>query len=521
MKALGIGEICQAVGGRWMRRADGHVAKGVTTDSREVKKDWLFIALRGERFDGHAFIGQAAAGGAVAAIVHSQAALPAGAEGRFPAGLIGVDDTLEALGRLGAYYRSICPARVIAVTGSNGKTTVKRMIHHILSRRFRGSCSPKSFNNNIGVPLTLLGVEADDQYVVCELGTNAPGEIASLAALCKPRIAVITSVCPTHLEKLGSVEGVAAEKASLLGRLQGDGVAIVNGDSQPLADAMRTFSGRVVRFGRRERNDLKLTGYEVRGMGILPMCGKAIPAAAKGPGKESHEQDARATHGRDAHATPSLLACRFQVNGGPWADLPLAGRHNAVNALAAIGVAMEFGMGVEDAAAALADMETAEGRLQVVPCGGVTVINDAYNANPASVVAAAEVLADCPASRRVMILGDMRELGNGSPGLHEQTGRDIAAMGIDLLIAVGEMGRYFAIGAQSVGMKAVRFDSVESAAAAAPALLLPGDVVVVKGSHTMAMDRLVAPIREAMASPAGRGQTLPAKGGRKMKGVSR
>jgi UDP-N-acetylmuramoyl-tripeptide--D-alanyl-D-alanine ligase len=351
---------------------------------------------------------------------------------------------------------------VVAVTGSNGKTTVKRMIHHVLAGRLVGSCSPKSYNNQIGVPLTLLGVRPADDYVVCEVGSNAPGEVAALGRLCRPALAVITSVGPTHLERLLSVEGVAVEKASLLGELAGEGIGVVCGPggagegAAALNKAIRAHGRPVIRFGEGEGCQVRLTAYEPR------------------PG-----------------------GARFEVNGHFRVDLAVPGRHNALNALAAMTVAQRFGIDLEEAGEALADFEPAEMRLQPVAAGSVTILNDAYNANPASMSAAAEVLAEHSARRRVFVAGDMLELGADSPRLHRQTGRRIAQGGVDLLIAVGAMGRYVAEGAAEGGSRAEAFASVEEAAGAVPGLLRPGDVVLLKGSRGMAMERLVAPIRSA------------------------
>ena len=205
--------------------------------------------------------------------------------------LIAVDDTIAALGRLGAYHRGRGGARVIAVTGSNGKTTTKRMIQHILAKHLRGTCSPKSFNNNIGVPLTLLGAGEEDDYVVCEVGSNAPGEIAELSAICRPDLAVIVSVGETHLEKLGGIDQVAVEKASMLRHLRPGGCAIVWADSPPLAYALKPFDCRLVRFGQAQDADLRLTDFQGQGDRVS-----------------------------------------FRVNGNVEVRLPQPGRHNACNA---------------------------------------------------------------------------------------------------------------------------------------------------------------------------------------------
>jgi len=474
MRPMDLAEIIAAVGGK---RTGGKGATpkvaAVCTDSRTAKAGELFVAIAGENFDGHAFLPQAAAAGCAVAIVSAKAALSSQAAASFPGGLIVVEDTLKALADLAAWHRRANPAKVIAVTGSNGKTTVKMMIHHVLSRRFRGSCSPKSFNNNIGVPLTLLAAAADDEYVVCEIGSNAPGEIATLAAIAAPDVAVITSVGPTHLEKLISVEKVAVEKASILRSLAADGLAVVPTDSPELDKALRPYKVNLVRFGEADEAEFRLTAYEPCGAG----------------------------------------GTRFEVNGQLWVALPLPGRHNALNALAAIAVANHFGISPAQAAEAMAEFSAAPMRLERIELGGVMVINDAYNANPASVAAAAEVLSEAPsekkAGRKVMIVGDMRELGPAAETLHAQTGAQIATRAVDLLVCVGELGRYIALGAADSGLEAVAFDTADQAAEALPKLLRAGDVVLIKGSRAMGMEKLIEPIRAAFGphSTAGRSNT--------------
>jgi len=332
------------------------------------------------------------------------------------------------------------------------------MIHHILSARLSGSCSPKSFNNEVGVPLTLLGVAGGDDYVVCEIGSSAPGEIARLAALVRPDVAVITSVSETHLEKLGSVERVAAEKASLLDCLVSDGLAVVWADSQELDKAVRHYNRRLIRFGQSDQADLRLTGYEQRGPGG-----------------------------------------RFELNGRLWVNLSVPGVHNALNAMAAIAVAQRFGWKQEEAAEALAEFQGDSMRLAWIEAGDITLINDAYNANPASLVAAADVLAGAPGRRKVIIVGDMRELGPQAPAIHLRTGRELASRKVDFLIGVGELGRYIAMGAAETLTQTACFDSVQQACREVIALLRPGDVVLVKGSRAMAMEQMIEPIRSAFA----------------------
>jgi UDP-N-acetylmuramoyl-tripeptide--D-alanyl-D-alanine ligase len=459
MKSLDIEAVRRAVKGRWKAPGAPADVEGVSTDSRHIHPGDLFVALKGPTFDGHAFLTVAAAGGAIAAIVHQKADIPEAVAARFGAGLIGVDDTTIALGMLATHYRGRLAATVVAVTGSNGKTTVKAMIHHILAQRLAGYASPKSFNNNIGVPLTLLAVGAEHDYVICEVGTNAPGEIAALARIVRPDVAVITSVGPTHLEKLIDVEHVAAEKAALLGALPADGLAIVNGDSLPLAQALKPYPVRTIRFGTGQDADLRLTAYE----------------AVAGGG-------------------------RFQLNGRAWFDLKVPGRHNAMNALSAIAVAQRFGFSQDEAGAALADFTGPEMRLQTIRAGTVTIVNDAFNANPASLEAAGDSLASFPAPRRILVVGDMLELGERALELHRASGTALARCGANMIVGVGKLGGEIAAAAEAAGCVACpRFATVEQACKSLPGLLTDGDVVLIKGSHGMAMERLVPAITAAFA----------------------
>lgn len=325
------------------------------------------------------------------------------------------------------------------------------MIEHILKTRLAGTCSPKSFNNNIGVPLTLLSAGGGDDYVICEVGSNAPGEIASLARVVKPNIAVITSIDPSHLEGLGSIEDIAVEKSALLGWLGKRDIAVATADSLALELALKSYSSRIITFGESPSAQLRLTSYE-------------------GDGKSQ----------------------RFQINDRNWVSLNVPGRHNALNAMAAIAAAARFGFQQEEAIAALADFTGVEMRLQEFDVGGnVVVINDAYNANPASMIAAAGVLSEHTAKRRVFIAGDMLELGNESEKLHEHVGKTVASMGIDMAIGVGPLGTIIAEAASQSGAKTAAFSTVKDARKEISHLIKNGDVVLLKGSRAMGMEKLL------------------------------
>jgi len=482
MKPLTLDEVRQAIHGYRLAAGSPVTVSTLSTDTRTAAPGDLFVAIRGRNFDGHVFLPQAAQAGCVAAVVHLDGEPRPEVARRFRGGVIGVPDTVKALGDLAGRQRATMRAVVVGVTGSNGKTTVKRMIDHILSKRLRGACSPKSFNNQIGVPLTLLEADGGEDYVVCELGTNAPGEIAALTAIARPNVAVITSVSHTHLAGLGSLDKVIAEKASILARMPGDALAVVWADNPTLvrlagsympAAGKQAGGRRMVTFGQADGADLRMTGYQSTGRGQ-----------------------------------------RFQINGREWVELGLPGRHNASNALAAIAVARRFGFSREDAAAALADFKgvamrlewmdlptgarpPAAGRPDQAGLGGITLINDAYNANPASMLAAAQVLSDVAARRRVLVAGDMGELGEQAEELHLGTGRQIADTRVDLLIGVGPLGRYIAEGAARAGLETAEFDTIEAAGEALARTLQPGDAVLIKASRAARMERIVDYIKAA------------------------
>jgi UDP-N-acetylmuramoyl-tripeptide--D-alanyl-D-alanine ligase len=386
------------------------------------------------------------------------------------------------------------------VCGSNGKTTTTRLVHAILSVRLRGSCPAKSFNNDIGVPLTILAAREGDQFLICEVGSNAPGEIALLASVVQPDIAVITSIGREHLEKLGSLEGVAREEAAVLRDIRPGGAAIVTADSPLLADALRvlTASGRTaITFGKSDHADLRLSSLE-----------HFASQASHGTnlGTPSHE---------GAH--PPADSIRFGVNARSTFTTPMVGEHNALNAIAAIGVARRMGLSDGDISVGLAGAVGPDMRLQRSCVGGVTIINDAYNANPESTLAALRTFAQLygSAARRVVVLGDNRELGDAGPDAHRELGRAAVELAsIDRLICVGELAALAAEVFQAArGPQAVaRFADLEAGCDRdAARLLQAGDAVLLKGSRRMGLERIVTALAGAATSVApGRGGSVSA-----------
>jgi len=475
MKSLTLQEVVTALEGMIDRPMPNGSVSRVCIDSRQVGPGDLFVAVRGERFDGQDYVGWAFAAGALAAVVREDFVLsPAeievlGSVGEIEPILIRVDDPVQAMGRLARYYRRSAidgSVTVVAVTGSNGKTTTKCMIAHLLSGRLKGRASAKSFNNEIGVPLTLLETEPSEEFVICEVGTNAPGEIAALARLIEPEVAVITGIAEVHLEGLGSLEGIATEKLSLLGELRPDGCAVVNVDPELLRWSLehdREFARlKKVTFGQCPEADLRLT--DVR---------SAAPA-----------------EGSDA-----VWAQEFTVNDRFVYRLNVPGRHNVLNALAAIAVARRFGMDHDEIAARLASFELPPMRLQSQRVGRFTLINDAYNANPRSVAAAVDVLTGAPGDgRRVLVLGTMFELGEESRRLHMELAERIGAANVDLVVTVGEYAKAMAKTVRAVSRRRIETHAYASTPLAKRRLvsyLKATDTVLIKGSRGMALEHLV------------------------------
>ncbi len=422
----------------------------LSTDSRWIRPGDLFVCLEGPRFDGHTFAAEAIEEGAVAVMAHR--AVPAGV----PA--VMVDDTLVALGRLGAHVRSVgLPAlegRVIGVTGTNGKTSTKDLTAAALSARFTSASSERSYNNAIGVPLTLLGAAPETEALVVEMGTNRPGDIAELCALARPEIGVITNIDRGHLEGLGSLQGVRAEKSSLLTALDGRALAVLNRDDASFEWLARRAPGRVLSFGTDPRADLVASNVH---------C--------------------------------STEGTTFVVNGEVEVSLRMLGRHAVSNALAALACARALDVDLPAAAAALGRVLPPSGRLQVRPLGDVTLIDDSYNANPASLGAAIAALSELNWPGRLMVvLGDMLELGEASPAAHEQAGQALAAINPAVLVAVGRHAASVLKGARDAGLSDDNLLACDDWREAADRLtddLGRGDVVLVKGSRGVVLDRLV------------------------------
>jgi UDP-N-acetylmuramoyl-tripeptide--D-alanyl-D-alanine ligase len=458
MNPTPLQEILQAIGGKALfnRVHDGGIClRSVSSDSRFIEPGAVFFAIRGEHVDGHDYLADAASKGAIAAVVDHEPKID------LPnLKFIVVPDTRKALGKLATYIRrqfGVC--KVIAVAGSNGKTSTKHLISAALSAKLKGSISPKSYNNDIGVPLTIFPADPNQDYLVLEMGTNNPGEIRGLTNMARPDMGVITNCSAEHLEGLGDLMGVRQEEASLIEGIREGGMLAVNGDDPELVSAVRRFNGKVVRFGFLPSNDLFATDVQVHDNGTS-----------------------------------------FRLNDrNQRVFVPMIGRVNALNALAAIAIARRFGLTEEDFIAGLATSSKPEMRMQRLDINGVTILNDAYNANPASMKAGIETLLEFePMGRhgkRIAVLGDMRELGTTSERYHREVGQLVASVRqeIDLLICVGPCSKWVAETAQSHGFDAP-IKTFEDSALAAPVVarsIKRGDLVLVKGSRGMRLERIV------------------------------
>ena len=465
MKPLTLQQIRQAVGGKALTATPSDLPEisAVCTDTRRMEKSSLFVALRGDRFDAHNFLPLAAAGGAIAALVD-----------RVPDNilpnvqLIQVPDTRAALGKLARRVRADLRGKVVAVAGSNGKTSTKHLIDSALGGRLRGSVSPKSFNNDIGVPLTIFPADPAQDYLVLELGTNHPGEIAALTDIARPDVAVITNVGAEHLEGLGDLMGVRQEEASVIKGLAADGMLVVNGDDRELLEAVNPYRGRRVTFGFGEHNDLFASDVRCDDTGV-----------------------------------------RFRLNNSRHEFfVPLLGRHTAANALAAIAVARKMGLHEDEIIENLSRAQGPEMRLQLRKAGAISVLNDAYNANPNSMKAALETAAALPAAgRRIAVLGDMLELGTASERYHRELGEFAAGCRLDYLVCVGPGGAVMAEAAVAAGQPAgrvARYRDSGTLAARIRAFLQDGDLVLLKASRGVRLEAVAAAITAPHAATPAR-----------------
>jgi len=447
-------DVAEATGGRVLRGDPRTPLAAVCTDSRRCAPGALFVALPGPRHDGHDFVSDAAGRGASAALVsrNVEAAVT----------LIHVEDTRKALLPLAEAWRARFPAAGVGVTGSVGKSTTVQMTAAVLRCRYPTWASEPEWNAEVGVPLTVFGLRPEHRYVVVELAMRGLGQIARLCGVVRPQVGVVTRVGAVHTEQLGSVDHVARAKAELVAALPPDGVAVLNGDDPRVRAMAGQTTARVVLYG---------TG------------------------------DDCAVRAEDVEVGPDGVRFRVRTAEGTCrAGLPVPSRQLVANALAALAVGLHAGVPLEEAVEALRDFRPPHMRLQLVRASGdVLVLDDSYNASPLSVEAALEVVRALRAGRRlVAVLGEMRELGPLHGPAHREVGRRCAAEGVDLLVVVGEGARELAQAAQESGLPRGRVVWVPDAGAAAREVgqrVRPGDLVLVKGSRAVGLERVVEELR--------------------------
>lgn len=460
-----VAELLAATGGRLAvpADADGRAVRftSVATDSREVERDGLFVALRGENVDGHDFLPEAVAQGAVAGLVER---VPE-ASGEVPV-LVVAEDAARALGRFAAWHRDRFSPRVVAVTGSVGKTTCKDMAAGVASVAGRAWKSPGNLNSDIGLPLALLSLMAEHEIAILEMAMRGAGEIAHLSGLARPEIGILTTIGEAHLELLGSVEAIADAKFELVRALPPDGLAILNADDPLQRERAHESPCPILWYGLGERS----TGRE--GPASRPAV-SADDIVSEGP---------RGVRFR--LATPG---------GSSPAFIPQPGTHHVSNALAAAALGHALGLAPREIAQGLEAYEPTGMRTQIRRLGGITLLDDAYNSSPTSLRAALATLKEVAGSgHRAAVLGDMLELGPDAPRLHDETGRFCADL--DALVTVGQEARAIGQGAVAAGLPMDRWVHAEDLETAALSLLErihPGDTLLVKASRGMRFERLV------------------------------
>ncbi len=458
-ETLSVKSLARIIGARTMPDVDASVAR-IGTDSRTAQPGDCFFAIAGENFDGHDHVAAAFAKGAVCAVVSRDVAVPEPGSER----LLKIADTLKALGELARAYRRMHPFKVVAITGSVGKTTTRQIIYHVLSQHFRTHQAQKNFNNYVGLPLTLLAAEPETEIIVAELGANHPGEIAYLTRIAGPDVAVVTNVYPAHLAGFGSLGTIVREKMSIAEGLPTDGVFIVNGDIESLATACRA-GGRAFRtFGTSADADYRTEQVVCAGW-----------------------------------------SSTFTIDRTP-VTLPLPGPGNVENALAAWAVCAQFGLTVQDFAEALRTLPHVAMRAEPLQVGTLTVLNDCYNANPASMRNALAMLRTLRSAERrlVFVCGAMAELGDQTEALHAELGRAVAEAGVDLLLTVGEPAQTTAQSAQAArqDLRAVCFDDNASLCDNLAQFVAQRDIILVKGSRTARLETVVARLQELFAQAA-------------------
>jgi UDP-N-acetylmuramoyl-tripeptide--D-alanyl-D-alanine ligase len=450
MAEFTLTEVLKATGGQLINAGSSKVFQGVSTDTRSIGAGNLFVALVGERFDGNEFAGQAAAKGATGLLVSKPVNVPDNIT------VVQVTNTLTALQALARFHRERYSIPVIAVTGSNGKTTTKDMLAAVLSSRFKVLKTEANFNNEIGLPLTLLKLEAAHEVAVVEMGMRASGEIRELTQIALPTVGVVTNVGETHVEILGSIENIAAAKAELVEAIGHDDLVILNADNPHVQNMQYKAQGRVVFYGL---------------------------------GPNAFVRAENITSGDNGDLVTTFDCC--SARGSFPVVLQAVGIHNVYNALAAIATAWELGLTPGEIQRGIGSFTPGAMRFEVKKFGEFTVINDVYNASPLSMEAALTTLSSISKGRKIAVLGDMLELGDTAIEAHRTVGRQAVQQGVDSIITVGELAVHIAEAARETGVTAQSFKDHKEAIDALRNLMKPGDYILLKGSRGMKMETML------------------------------
>ena len=463
MNNIKVSDILKATGGKLIQGNSELLINGISTDTRSIKQGEIFFALEGENYDGHKFVEQAIHNGGAGAVISSgKKAAYSFHNGFKKCALLEVADTLTALGELAKFYRNSLPASFIAVTGSNGKTTTKDMAYHVL-RNFKSvSRSRKSFNNFIGVPLTIFETETAHDFCIVEMGTNAPGEIKRLSEITFPDFAILTNISNAHLEGLENIEGVASAKSEFIENMAEDGTLITNADDDWCNQIADRFNGKVISFGFNQSADIKASNVKRNDSGFV-----------------------------------------FTVNDSLTVNLPVFGKHNIYNALAVIAMCDTVGVGIEVICDKFMDFKLPPMRMEKQICGGIVVVNDGYNSNPSSMSSALDEFSQLITSgRKVLICGDMLELGNYAERLHKEVGAKVADANIDVLWTVGPLSRFVAEEAIANGMPRENILSCETSeemCSFVASQLKKDDTVLIKGSRRMKLECVLRQIENCFS----------------------
>ena len=438
------------------------VITGAVTDSRKVEPGYLFIPIRGERVDGHSFIPDVFEKGALIVLSEQELDAPSGP-------YIRVESTTEAMQKLAAFYREALDIKVVGITGSVGKTSTKEMIASVLSRKYQVLKTAGNYNNEIGLPLTIFQIRREHQVAVLEMGISDFGEMHRLAVMSQPDICVITNIGLCHLENLGTRDGILKAKTEVFAHMQPDVTVILNGDDDKL-QTQAIVNGKPAIFYGIHRKD-------------------------SGENAKNLTSDFYATDIRNL-GLEGMQAVIHTPQGEFLASIPLPGEHNVYNALSGTAVGMQLGLTLEEIAAGIASVQTIAGRSNLIHTGGMTIIDDCYNANPVSMKASIDVLAHTK-GRRIAVLGDMGELGTDERTLHRGVGEAVAASGIDALFAVGELAEEYAkAAAENPACSVHYYMTVAELLPELTAYVREGDTILVKASHFMNFPQIVVALAD-------------------------